>query len=114
MGSAPRWRAGDKSVLVGDGSELAAIERAKRAAKPWLYETEFTEEATGASRYCRMAPVGVPISVKIGVAIGQARRRDQLTAVTAHATAAGLRSDAAGIGEAIHRGRVVGDEDRRR
>jgi hypothetical protein len=88
MGSAPRWRAGDESVLVGDGSELAAIERAKRAAKPWLYETEFTEEATGASRYCRMAPVGVPISVKIGVAIGQARRRDQLTAVTAHATAA--------------------------
>lgn len=37
MLSARRWRAGDGIATVGDGSELAELERAKRAAKPWLF-----------------------------------------------------------------------------
>ena len=89
--SAPtsRWQAGVHTKHVGDGLELAAIVLAHRAAKPWLYEDLVTGQmASDQLHHVEMAPVGVPIAIKIGVAIGQARRRDHLTAARAHATAA--------------------------
>jgi hypothetical protein len=86
------WQAGDRIAFAGDGSELAELERQKRAAKPWLYEAESIGNMlpVGAEqdRLARIAPIGVPLAVKIGVCIGQARRRDQLRAVTAHAASA--------------------------
>jgi hypothetical protein len=63
------WQAGDRIAFAGDGSELAEIERQKRAAKPWLYEAESIGNMlpVGADRLARMAPIGVPLAVKIGV-----------------------------------------------
>jgi hypothetical protein len=78
-----RWRAGDP-IKWTCSDELAEIERAKQAAKPWLYAPQASTGPCDA----RVSPVGVPIAIKIGVAIGQARRRDQLVAAHAHATAA--------------------------
>jgi hypothetical protein len=70
-------------------AELIEVERAKQAARPWLYGPDVgAGDLGGAAHKVEASPIGVPIAVKIGVSIGQARRREHLTAATAHANAA--------------------------
>jgi len=83
--------------------ELSRWARADRAARPWLHPTTPEGDAFASSaRAEQLAVLGVPFAVKVGVAIGCARRRDQLAAVGAHARAAligGMISD--DVSEAI-------------
>jgi hypothetical protein len=67
-------------------AELLASERARRAEKPWLYPGAIAgEQEFSTSEQRRM--VGVTHAIKLGVAIGQARRRDDLANVQALAQA---------------------------
>jgi hypothetical protein len=103
-GNIPRWTAGLGIQFVGNGSALAEAEAAKRVSKPWLFGQNAAEGL--AQRIAYTAPIGVPLAVKIGLCIGQARRQYQLSAARAHshsALANGLICDttAAAIDEAI-------------
>lgn len=69
--------------------ELEAQLRRDRAARPWLYEGTAEHDAyPTSSRAERMATVGMPIAVKLGVIIGQARRRDALHTASTHCASA--------------------------
>jgi hypothetical protein len=82
-----KWRAGmGIGPLVGDGSALEAAERTKRAERPWLYTGAVGGEPEAIS-LARLA-AGVPLAVKLGVAIGKARRRDHLANASALAQSA--------------------------
>jgi hypothetical protein len=66
-------------------AELLASERARRAEKPWLYGGAIGSEPEHSTEQRRI--IGVTHAIKLGVAIGQARRRDDLANVQALAQA---------------------------
>jgi hypothetical protein len=88
LDSTRRWSAyaSPPAKCVGDGTELSSVERAKRRARPWDYEAYERGERRPDNYYAKA--IGVPVAIKIAVAVGQARYRKQLEAATAHMSAA--------------------------
>jgi len=83
VGVAKRSSAGD----LFPSAELEAHERARQREKPWLYAGASLGVEAERIMHARTA-VGVPLAVKLGVAIGQARRRADLADAAALAQSA--------------------------